>query len=538
MKFNNYMLLAAAALTVALTGCKKEEPFDTQSPDDYPRILYPVNESGSGTFTYDLENPETVFPDSAIVSPSEYTTVRWYVDGQMMHEGLRFDQTLMAGLYDLKITASTEKAETFRTGTITVHPYSFDPYSEANGMDRHVAPGSVASLSGTNLDMVQAIRLYTKYNEEQVAEITTFTGDANSISYLVPEIVSGTYHVVFVTAEGALCGANKLYIHEEPLVTGGFDRFTIGKDWIIAGMSMDKVTAVQIGATTVTDFTATATELKLVGPEMEEGDYTLILWAGDKQATFLNKKGEMISETIVTCQAKAIILICEDVNVGCNGDPDWTAKRIDNDFDWSQVAVGTVIYVEAHRDAATTDYNNFQIMTPDWGFRYPDADHNLEFDGENAKIFEITVTAEMLAAFTEKGMGAAGHGTVIDRVYYDAPEETVLLAEGDYPAAWSEQAIRLEASAFEGVRDGATIKVYYRRWAAGDPEFGGGDPYWNFRVIGPWWGPDIVAQIDITDDTPNPYEIEYTQEVKDIVTSQGAFCCVGFGYSVTKITWK
>ena len=50
MKPMRYMLLAATTLVLALSGCHTEEPFDTQTPDDYPLILKPYNESGTGSY--------------------------------------------------------------------------------------------------------------------------------------------------------------------------------------------------------------------------------------------------------------------------------------------------------------------------------------------------------------------------------------------------------------------------------------------------------------------------------------------------------
>ena len=47
-----------------------------------------------------------------------------------------------------------------------------------------------------------------------------------------------------------------------------------------------------------------------------------------------------------------------------------------------------------------------------------------------------------------------------------------------------------------------------------------------------------TAQIDVKDDTPNPYELQYTQEFKNMVMEQGGMSCVGFGYTVKRISYK
>ena len=78
MKAKNILLLAALAASVILTGCKSNEPFDTQSQDDLPRILVPY-ETETGQLSYTLANPDTPLYDSVTVTPSAYTTVNWYM---------------------------------------------------------------------------------------------------------------------------------------------------------------------------------------------------------------------------------------------------------------------------------------------------------------------------------------------------------------------------------------------------------------------------------------------------------------------------
>lgn len=536
MKMNKYMLLAATALALVFTGCKSQDPFETQSPDDYPRILYPVNESGSGTFTYTLDNPDAHFLDSCIVTPSSFTTTRWYVDGQLIVEGRKMDTTFLAGVHDLLLVATTEKGlRNERFGTITVLPYAEDPYSEPNGIDRHVAVAQTVEFAGANLDKVKTVRFYVNYREKVETELTNFTATAEKIQFSVPAMAAAQYHMVFVDAEGKEYGANKLIVHDEPVITSGFDRFVVGKTWELKGMNLSEVSSMTIGTTTITELTATADAITLTAPEMEEGEYPLTIVAGTKQATFLTKKGEMFNEVIIICAATQAIIVGEESFIGCNGAAEWTALPITKEFDWSSVAAGTILHVEAEW-LPGAEYAKMQILCNEsWEGSSGDIDV-----AQGKAVYDYELTAERLALIQASGhVYGAGAGVHIFRVFMEAPDETVLLPEGEYPAAWNADPgapTRLEASAFANVRVGATIYIYYTRWTEAD--FGGGDVYWNFRVIGPWWGPDIVEQIDITEETPNPYEIEYTEDVKKIVEEQGAFCCVGYGYTVNKITWR
>ena len=69
-KKTKFLYIAALVGLLGLVSCEKNEPFDTQSPDDAPLILKPYNESGTGSFTYDLANPDTPLFDSVTVTPS------------------------------------------------------------------------------------------------------------------------------------------------------------------------------------------------------------------------------------------------------------------------------------------------------------------------------------------------------------------------------------------------------------------------------------------------------------------------------------
>ena len=117
MKTKNILLLIALATATIFTGCQPEAPFDTQSPDDAPIILTPYNESGTGTFTYNLINPDTPLYDSVTVTPSAYTTINWYLNKQLVYTGTKIDMCFPAGTYALTIEAVTDAGlRTERTG--------------------------------------------------------------------------------------------------------------------------------------------------------------------------------------------------------------------------------------------------------------------------------------------------------------------------------------------------------------------------------------------------------------------------------------
>lgn len=123
MKAKNILLLAALATAVALTSCKSQDPFDTQSEDDAPLILKPYNESKSGSYIHWLTDENTPLVDSVVVTPSAYTTVNWYVDDVLVCTGTKINMCFSKGTHDLLIEAVTTKGKrTTRTGLIIVAP--------------------------------------------------------------------------------------------------------------------------------------------------------------------------------------------------------------------------------------------------------------------------------------------------------------------------------------------------------------------------------------------------------------------------------
>ena len=123
-----FYLLAIA--TMVFTGCKSDEPFDTQSPSDEPRILVPYNVSYKGSFAIELETTEdeALYVDSVIVTPSRYTTVNWYINEQLAHTGLKIEINLPVGTHSLRIEAVTTEGKTAeRKGTITVKKAAVAP---------------------------------------------------------------------------------------------------------------------------------------------------------------------------------------------------------------------------------------------------------------------------------------------------------------------------------------------------------------------------------------------------------------------------
>ena len=411
MKTKNILLLIAMAAATILTGCQPEAPFDTQSPNDAPIILTPYNESGTGTFTYDLLNPDTPLYDSVTVTPSAYTTINWYLDQQLVYTGVKIDMCFPAGTYALTIEAVTQAGlRTERTGTVTVHPYDYDPYSAAPAAGRHLAPGVETQIDGQNLSKAKAVIIANDvFGSEVVHTITPTYQEDGFLKFILPDTEDGTYFLRLQDADGKLYGADNIHVHNGAVALAGFAEMPAGNTWVITGINLQKVAKVQVGDVEITDLQVTETSVTLTAPALEIGEYTLSMFNEDGSA---------------------------------------------------------VLFV------------------------------------------------------TNEG--------AVEQVKTIVPNETTIWT-GSVTIDWNADLVKVDASAMAAVPVGATIYVYFE---VPDAE------YHAMRVITPWWDYDFLPQVDGMENQPNPYSFTYEAADKENVDRTGAMSIVGWGISITKITFK
>ena len=411
MKTKNIMLLIAMAAATILTGCQPEAPFDTQSPDDAPLILTPYNESGTGTFTYDLVNPDTPLYDSVTVTPSKYTTINWYLDKYLVYTGTKIDMCFPAGNYNLTIEAVTQAGlRTERTGTVTVHPYDYDPYSAAPAAGRHIAPGVETTIEGQNLSKAKAIVIANDiFGSEVVHTITPTYQEDGFLKFILPDTEDGTYFLLLQNADGKLYGADNIDVHNGAVALAGFAEMPAGNEWVITGVNLQKVVKVKVADIEITDLQVTDNSVTLTAPALEVGEYALSMFNEDGSAVlFITNEGAVE-------QVKTIV-----------------------------------------------------------------------------------------------------------------PSETTIWT-GPVTIDWNADLVKVEASAMAAVPVGATIYVYFEV-----PEA----EYHAMRVTTPWWDYDFLPQVDGMEGQPNPYSFTYEAAGKEAVDRTGAMSVVGFGLTITKITFK
>ena len=411
MKTKNILLLIALAAATILTSCQPEAPFDTQSPDDAPIILTPYNESGTGTFTYDLLNPDTPLYDSVTVTPSKYTTVNWYLDQELVYTGVRMDMCFLAGTYALTIEAVTDAGlRTERTGTVTVHPYDYDPYSAAPAAGRHLAPGVETTIEGQNLSKAKAVIISTDiYGLEVVHTITPTYQEDGFLKFVMPDTEDGVYFLRLQDANGKIFGADNIHVHNGAVALAGFQEMPAGSTWVITGVNLQHVVKVKVNDIEITDLQVTDNSVTLTAPAVEVGEYALSMFNEDGSA---------------------------------------------------------VLFI------------------------------------------------------TDEG--------AVEQVKTVVPSETTIWT-GPVTIDWNADLVKVDASAMAAVPVGATIFVYYDVPAA---------EYHAMRVTTPWWDYDFLPQVDGMEAQPNPYSFVYEAAGKEAVERTGAMSVVGFGLTITKITFK
>lgn len=353
-------LIYLAVLAVVFASCEKQTPFDTQSPDDAPLILKPYNESGTGSFTYNLANPDTPLFDSVTVTPSNFTTVNWYLNGALVFTGLKIEMTFPAGNYELVIEAVTQAGKrTERKGTVTVHPYDTDPYSAAPAAGRHCVPGNPATLDGANLTKVDKV-LLTKdiYGKEIVHTIVPDAGATDAqLTITLPETPDGLYYVRFMDAEGKLYGAEDINVHNVSVVLAGYEEFSPGKEWTITGVKLENVASVKVDETVVTEFAKTATSITLTAPAAEVSEHTLYIQNADGSSVyFITADGLVdVAKTIVSAETTIWEGSCV-IN--------WGDSKVELTADMMKdVPVGATIYV--YFTVPEAEYHALRI-TDDW----------------------------------------------------------------------------------------------------------------------------------------------------------------------------
>ena len=244
------MVLFVLPMAVAFSSCSSDnDPFVSASENDYPRIL---NSDLQGSYDdvppvlKEITRSEN-FTFEVTVTPSQYTTVTWYIDGVLVHEGTEIDMPLAMGEYLLKIVATTTKGlETSRTRRIIVTANADDPKAGNDIYDRLVKQGTDAKLHGENMAKVTKIII----NGQTIN--VTYNADEDCVEYTVPDLPDGKYTLQLVNAEGIVFDAGEIELNVNPQYGGeqtvweGEFEVTWGTPF--KGLQFDMINLVEPGA--------------------------------------------------------------------------------------------------------------------------------------------------------------------------------------------------------------------------------------------------------------------------------------------------
>lgn len=304
---------------------------------------------------------------------------------------------------------------------------------------------------------------------------------------------------------------------------------TIGTTKTIECLNTTSVTRAFIGTQEAGNVSFANGKLTFDVPTMPEGEYTVVIE---------DASGTRYGCGLFTVSSEAYVDpgIKETVLWEGNVDINWGDANVNISADeMAAVPVGATIRLEY--ELIEAEYHVLRITTPWWGDN-PEDQIVAQFDltAETPNPFEFTYTEANKAIVDERGgMLIVGFGYKLTKVVIVegvAPAETTLW-EGGVDINWGDANVNVSAEDMAAVPVGAKMHLYYEMIDA---------EYHALRITTPWWGDNpedqVVAQFDITAETPNPYTFTYTEANKAIVDERGGMLIVGFGYKLTKVTFE
>ncbi|WP_300704679.1 hypothetical protein [Bacteroides sp.] len=413
MKKIHLILFTILTFSILFTGCSEEEPFSTATANDDPRIIDPIfpdRVNGSLPVIANFSR-DGKFSMKLTVTPADYTTVTWFIDGEEVISGTEIEKEFVAGTYHLKVTASTETGKsTYREGIIQVNPLASDPSAIKVAFEHLVAPGNKAYFYGNNLDKVTGI-IINGINATDINYIETEEG--NYLEYTVPaNLTEGNYRVLFTDAEGNEYGANTVQVTKVPMITSGVNRATSTAAWTMTGINLDAVASIIVNNIEVTEFTEqTATTLTLTCPELEEGTYTVTGKTKSGENIQFYANGEVTEEQTLNISAEKALWEGHHYVSWDNpdGNPNKTFNLIPQDV-ITAIKPGTILRVY-YSIEPSAEYHQMQLATGSWS----GLEDKIEFNVGG--VYTMTVTQEMIDKMkNENGFLCVGHGYYVDLV--------------------------------------------------------------------------------------------------------------------------
>lgn len=415
MKKIYHILLIMLAMSFGLIACTEETPFSTATENDDPRILdplFPDQVNGELPVVSNISR-DANFSMTLTVTPADYTTVTWFIDGEEIQTGKEIDLALKAGTYHLKVTATTSIGKsTYREGLIQVNPLADDPWATEIGFERIITTGAKAQLYGNNLDKVNSIVIGGK-TATDIAY--TENGENSYIEYTVPEgLADGTYRIILVDNGGNEYGGNKVTVTSDALITAGSERTTANSEWVMTGINLNQVESFTFGGQTVSSFIRQSeTEIAFTCPSLEDGEYTLTgRTTSGKEVMFYTTAGNITEQTVVVSSERVLWEGHHYVSWDLPDDnPNKTFNLIGKDV-FASIKAGAVLSIYYSVNSAD-EYHQLRTTTGWWNDLPGTAVIEFQEDG----VKQIQLTQEVLDKIqTEDGFLCIGHGYYVDRI--------------------------------------------------------------------------------------------------------------------------
>lgn len=415
MKKIYHILLIMLAMSFGLIACTEETPFSTATENDDPRILdplFPDRVNGELPVVSNISR-DANFSMTLTVTPADYTTVTWFIDGEEIQTGKEIDLALKAGTYHLKVTATTSIGKsTYREGLIQVNPLADDPWATEIGFERIITTGAKAQLYGNNLDKVNSIVIGGK-TATDIAY--TENGENSYIEYTVPEgLADGTYRIILVDNGGNEYGGNKVTVTSEALITAGSERTTANSEWVMTGINLNQIESFTFGGQTVSSFIRQSeTEIAFTCPSLEDGEYTLTgRTTSGKEVMFYTTAGNITEQTVVVSSERVLWEGHHYVSWDLPDDnPNKTFNLIGKDV-FASIKAGAVLSIYYSVNSAD-EYHQLRTTTGWWNDLPGTAVIEFQEDG----VKQVQLTQEVLDKIqTENGFLCIGHGYYVDRI--------------------------------------------------------------------------------------------------------------------------
>lgn len=415
MKKIYHILLIMLAMSFGLIACTEETPFSTATENDDPRILdplFPDRVNGELPVVSNISR-DANFSMTLTVTPADYTTVTWFIDGEEIQTGKEIGLALKAGTYHLKVTATTSIGKsTYREGLIQVNPLADDPWATEIGFERIITTGAKAQLYGNNLDKVNSIVIGGK-TATDIAY--TENGENSYIEYTVPEgLADGTYRIILVDNGGNEYGGNKVTVTSDALITAGSERTTANSEWVMTGINLNQIESFTFGGQTVSSFIRQSeTEIAFTCPSLEDGEYTLTgRTTSGKEVMFYTTAGNITEQTVVVSSERVLWEGHHYVSWDLpDNNPNKTFNLIGKDV-FASIKAGAVLSIYYSVNSAD-EYHQLRTTTGWWNDLPGTAVIEFQEDG----VKQIQLTQEVLDKIqTEDGFLCIGHGYYVDRI--------------------------------------------------------------------------------------------------------------------------